>query len=172
MQGNLAGHRTQHAFVMHLALGWTHSTLKKGITSVDEEEPLTGSSYQAPLPDIVLVSGDSMLAGTEAPICCPDKLSGELCCLPGECVRDVKETSMYLIKQEDHHPLVVIQVGSWEAAMRKWQNIRKGFCIPWKGAKGLGPPGVFSVLLSGSWVPEGRRRIEVINYWLREACWD
>ena len=58
--------------------------------------------------------------------------------------------------------------------MRKWQNIRKGLCIPWKDAKGIGrarsvllcppelPGGFSSVLLTGDWVPEGRRRTEEV----------
>ena len=136
-----------------------------------------------PLLSIVLVTGDSIQGGTTSIQGGPGNLSRELCCLLGARVRDVTETPPHVIKQ-DHHPLAVIQVGSWEDAMRKWQNIRKGLCIPWKDAKGIGrarsvllcppelPGGFSSVLLTGDWVPEGRRRTEEVNYWLRGWCRD
>jgi len=90
-----------------------------------------------PLLSIVLVTGDSIQGATTSIQGGPGNLSRELCCLLGARFRDVKETPPHVIKQ-DHHPLVVVQVGSWEDAMRKWQNIRKGLCIPWKDAKGIG----------------------------------
>ena len=114
MLGNLAGPKTQHVFVTHSALGWTRSTPKQGITSAGEGEPLPGSSCRVPLPGTDLVTGDSMLGGTAAPICCTDNLSGALCCPPGARVRDSKETPLHLIKQKDHHPLVAIEVESWQ----------------------------------------------------------
>ena len=119
--------------------------------------------------------------------CSPDNLSREVCCLPEACVRNVKKTLSHLIKQDDYYLLVillVIQVGSWVDAMRKCQNIRKGLCITWKDAKGIGrarsvllcppelPGGFSSVLLTGDWVPEGRRRTEEVNYWLGGWCRD
>ena len=39
----------------------------------------------------VLVAGDSLLRGTEAPICQPDRESCDICCLPGDKVQDVPE---------------------------------------------------------------------------------
>lgn len=39
----------------------------------------------------VLVIGDSLLRGTEAPICCPDSFSREVCCLPGARICNVTE---------------------------------------------------------------------------------
>ena len=114
MLGNLAGLRTQHVFVTHSALGWACSMPKQGITSAGEGEPLPGSSCRVPLPGTDLVTGDSMPGGTAAPICCTDNLSRELCCLPRARVRDSKETPLHLIKQKDHHPLVAIEVESWQ----------------------------------------------------------
>jgi len=34
----------------------------------------------------VWVKGDSVLRGMEMPICCPDNLSREVCCLPEACI--------------------------------------------------------------------------------------
>lgn len=36
----------------------------------------------------LIVAGNSHLRGTEAPICWPDAISGEVFCLPGACIRD------------------------------------------------------------------------------------
>jgi len=157
-------------FLRHSAPGWTHSVPKQEITSAGEGEPLPGSSCRVPLPGTVLVTGDSVPGGTAAPICCPDNLSGELCCLLAAHVRDVKETPLHLIKQKDHHPLV-IQVGPWEAATRKGQDIRKGLCIPWKDAKGIGS--ARSVLLCLSdWQLGPRRKEENRRGRLLDDYWD
>ena len=95
----------------------------------------------------VLVIGDSLLRGTEAPICCPDNLSREVCCLPGACVRDVRKALPQLIKPEDYYPLVVIQVGSREAATRKMRNTKKDFASLGRLLKGSGVQVVFSSVL-------------------------
>jgi len=39
----------------------------------------------------VIVVGDSLLSGAEAPICYPESLSREVCCLSGAHVKDVTE---------------------------------------------------------------------------------
>ena len=86
----------------------------------------------------VLVIGDSLLRGTEAPICRPDNLSREVCCLPGARVRDVRKALPQLIKPEDYYPLVVIQIGSREAATRKMRYIKKDFASLGRMLKGSG----------------------------------
>ena len=46
----------------------------------------------------ILVIEGSGLRGTEAPICCPDKLSREVCCLLGACVWDIRKRTLGRIK--------------------------------------------------------------------------
>uniref|UniRef100_A0A8B9C455 SGNH hydrolase-type esterase domain-containing protein n=1 Tax=Anser brachyrhynchus TaxID=132585 RepID=A0A8B9C455_9AVES len=121
----------------------------------------------------VLVTGDSLFGGTEAPVCSPDNLSREVCCLPGAHVRDVRNALPQLIKPEDYYPLVVIQVGSREAATRKMSNIKKDFASLGRMLKGSGVQVVFSsVLPLGGWDPERRRRMGQVNDWLRGWCPD
>uniref|UniRef100_A0A493TS73 Uncharacterized protein n=1 Tax=Anas platyrhynchos platyrhynchos TaxID=8840 RepID=A0A493TS73_ANAPP len=121
----------------------------------------------------VLVIRDSLLRGTEAPICRPDNLSREVCCLPGARVRDVRKALPQLIKPEDYYPLVVIQVGSREAATRKMRNIKKDFASRGRSLKGSGAQVVFSsVLPLGDRDPERRRRTGPVNDWQRGWCLD
>lgn len=47
----------------------------------------------------VLLVGDSLLRGTEAPICRPDIQSGEVCCLSGAKIWDVTERLPQLVKK-------------------------------------------------------------------------
>lgn len=63
----------------------------------------------------VLVIGDSLLRGTEAPICRPDDFSREVCCLPGARIRGVTERLPSLVTPTDYHPLLLFRVGSDEA---------------------------------------------------------
>lgn len=39
----------------------------------------------------LLAVGDSLLKGTEAPVCSPDGVSQEVCCIPGAKIRDVAD---------------------------------------------------------------------------------
>ena len=60
----------------------------------------------------VLVVGDSLLRGTEAPICRPDIQSREACCLPGTKIRDITERLPQLVKSTDYYPLLLFHVGT------------------------------------------------------------
>lgn len=71
----------------------------------------------------VLVIEESLLGGTETPICRLDNLSREVCCLPGLCVRDIRKALLQLIKLEDYYPFIVIQAVSQNAVIRKLQNV-------------------------------------------------
>lgn len=64
---------------------------------------------------------------TEPLICCLDNLSREVCCVPVECVRDIRKALPQLIKLEDYYLFIVIQAGSWDTAMRKVKNVKKDF---------------------------------------------
>lgn len=83
----------------------------------------------------VLVSENSSLRVTEDPVCCPDYLFREVCCLPGAFVRDIKML-LSLIKLEDYYLFVLFQVGSQEAETRKLKNIKK-LWIPRKHTEGI-----------------------------------
>jgi len=59
----------------------------------------------------VVVVGDSLLRGTEGPICRPDPSHREVCCLLGAQVRDVARKLPGLVWPSDYYPLLVIRVG-------------------------------------------------------------
>jgi len=73
----------------------------------------------------VIVTGDSLLRGTEGPICRPDPSHREVCCLPGAWVREVAKKLPGLVRPSDYYPLLVIQVGGDEIA-EKSQGHQKG----------------------------------------------
>lgn len=60
----------------------------------------------------MLVIGDSSLRGTEVPICRPDNLSREVCCLPGAHSRDIARRLLSLVKLEDYHLFLFFHVGT------------------------------------------------------------
>jgi len=60
----------------------------------------------------VIVTGDSLLKGTEGPICQPDPSHREVCCLPRVHVRDVATRFPGLVWPSDYYLLLVTQVGS------------------------------------------------------------
>ena len=59
----------------------------------------------------VTVISDSLLNGMEGPICRPDPLYREVCCLPGAKVKYVRKKLLSLVRPSDYHPLL-FQVGS------------------------------------------------------------
>ena len=66
----------------------------------------------------VVVVGDSLLRGTEGPICRPDPSHREVCCLLGAQVRDVAKELSGLVRPTDYYPLLVMQVGGDKIAER------------------------------------------------------
>jgi len=73
------------------------------------------------------VVGDSLLRGTEAPICRPDREAHEVCCLPGAKVRDVTETVPQLVKSTDYYPLLLFHVGTNDTTSRNVGRIKEYF---------------------------------------------
>lgn len=63
------------------------SLAEQGLGASDPAEPEPRWSTRRKLQVIVL--SDSLLQGTEAPVCRPDLLSQEVCCLPGPQIQDV-----------------------------------------------------------------------------------
>ena len=50
----------------------------------------------------VIVVGDSLLRGTEGPICWPDPTCREVCCLPGAHIRDIARKVLGLVCSSDY----------------------------------------------------------------------
>lgn len=80
--------------------------------------------------------GDSMLGGTEAPICHPNNLSREVCSLPGASILDIKKSLTDLIKPYDYYLFLVLQAVSHKVATWKLKNILKDFTSPRRMLKG------------------------------------
>ncbi|XP_019345243.1 uncharacterized protein LOC132243289 [Alligator mississippiensis] len=60
----------------------------------------------------VIIVGNSLLRGTEGPICHPDPMVCEVCCLPRARIQDIMVMILDLIQPSDHYPLVLIHVGT------------------------------------------------------------
>ena len=97
----------------------------------------------------VIVVGDSLLRGTEEAICWPDHIRREVCCLPGEQVRDISRKLLSLNHPSDYYPLLIVQAGSAEVAERSLRVIKKDFRGLGQMVEGLGAQVVFSSLPSG-----------------------
>ncbi|XP_068782230.1 uncharacterized protein [Struthio camelus] len=119
----------------------------------------------------VIVVGDSLLQGTEAPICRPDLLSREVCCLPGARIRDVMERLPRLVHASDYYPLLIFHVGANDMK-GKLETIKRDFRALGMVVKGLGAQVVFSSILPVRGKDRRRsRRIFQVNSWLRRWCW-
>lgn len=55
----------------------------------------------------VLVAGDSVLRGIEAPVCRPHKLSREVCCLLVVIIHDTKKMLLGMGKVKDYCPFLL-----------------------------------------------------------------
>ena len=75
----------------------------------------------------VIVIGDSLLRGTEGPICRPDPLLREVCCLPGAQVKDVTRKLPTVVQPSDYYLFLLFHVGSDELAIRSTREIKRDF---------------------------------------------
>ncbi|XP_054044411.1 uncharacterized protein LOC128904316 isoform X1 [Rissa tridactyla] len=117
----------------------------------------------------VTVVGDSLLRGAEGPICHPDPLHREVCCLPGARVRDVLDKLPGLANSSDYYPLLVFQVGSDEVGRRSPKSIKRDFRALGRQLKGSGTQVVFSSIPSVAILNEEiNRKRHQVNWWL----WD
>lgn len=71
--------------------------------------------------------GDSLLRGTEVPICQPDRESPEVCCLPGAKVREAAERVPQLVKSTDYYPLLLFHVGTNDTASQNLGRIGEDY---------------------------------------------
>ena len=119
----------------------------------------------------VVVIGDSLLRGTEGPICRPEPTHKEVCCLPGARVRDISRKLPGLIRPSDYYPLLIIQAGRDEIAEKSLRSIKKDFRGLGRVVDGAGMQVVFSSIPSVT--GKGTERIQkthLLNKWLRGWC--
>jgi len=119
----------------------------------------------------VIVIGDSLLKGTEGPICQPDSSHREVCCLPGAGVRDVATKLPGLMQPSDYYPLLVMQVGGDELVERSPKAIKRDFRALGRLVEGSTAHVVFSSIPSvAGKSTERHRKTHLINRWLRDWC--
>ncbi|XP_059571010.1 uncharacterized protein LOC132244080 isoform X2 [Alligator mississippiensis] len=119
----------------------------------------------------VLVIGDSILRGTEGPICRQDPSTREVYCLPGAKIRDVKEVIQARIKPTDYCPMVLVHVGTNDAARRTPDHLMADYHALGGVLKGFGAQVLFSSILPVN--GRGRRHencIRETNWRLRQWC--
>lgn len=119
----------------------------------------------------VIVVGDSLLRGTEGPICRPDPSHREVSCLPGARIKDIRRKLPSLVQSSDYYPLLIFQVGSDEVGTRSLRAMKNDFRALGRLVKGSGAQIVFSSIPPFAGVDEGiNRRSQQINSWLRDWC--
>ena len=119
----------------------------------------------------VIVVGDSLLRGTEGPICRPAPTHREVCCLPGAQIRDISRKLPVLICPSDYYPLLIVQAGSDEVADRSLRAIKNDF----RGLGRLVDNTGIQVVFAGIPTVAGKdnamtRKTHHINTWLRGWC--
>ena len=120
----------------------------------------------------VIVVGDSILRGIEGPICRPDPLHREVCCLPGAHVKDLTAKLPALVRPKDYYPLLVFQVGSDDITGRSPKAMKRDFRALGKLVKGLRAQTVFSSIPSVGGMDEKEyRRTQQMNLWLQDWCY-
>uniref|UniRef100_A0A8D2L091 SGNH hydrolase-type esterase domain-containing protein n=1 Tax=Varanus komodoensis TaxID=61221 RepID=A0A8D2L091_VARKO len=119
----------------------------------------------------VIVVGDSLLRGTEAVVCRPNLKTREVCCLPGACIRHVKDRVKRLVRSRSHQPLLVIHVGTNDVARQGVVGITRDFEALGKKLRELKAQVAFSsILLVRGFGPGRDRRVSEVNDWLRVWC--
>lgn len=119
----------------------------------------------------VIVVGDSLLRGTEGPICRPDPTCREVCCLPGARVRDIARKLPNLVRPSDYYPLLIVQAGSDDTEERSLKTIKWDFRgLGWL-LDGVGVQVVFlSIPMVAGRGTERTQKAHLINTWLRGWC--
>ena len=119
----------------------------------------------------VTVIGDSLLKGAEGPICRPDPLHREVCCLLGVRVKDVRKKLPSLVRPTDYYPLLFFQVGSDDLGRTSLRTLKKDFRALGRQVKGSGAQVVFSSIPPVIGNDEGLNMMgQRINTWLRAWC--
>ena len=95
-------------------------------------------------PRRVIAVGDSILRRVEGPICRPDPLHREVCCLPGARVKDLTAKLPALVRPKDYYPFLVFQAGTNDITRRSPKSMKRDFRALRKLVKGSGAQIVFS----------------------------
>ncbi|TRZ16813.1 hypothetical protein HGM15179_010322 [Zosterops borbonicus] len=118
-----------------------------------------------------IVVGDSLLKGTEGPICRPDPSHREVCYLPGAWIKDITMRLPGLIQPTDCYPLLILQAGSDEIEKRSVKAIKREFRALGHVVDKTGTQVVFcSVPLVAGKNDRRNRRTHIINKWLKSWC--
>jgi len=96
----------------------------------------------------VIGVGDSLLKGTEGPICRADHAHREVCCLQGDRVRDITRKLPSLVQPSDYHPLLLFHLGGDEVAVHSPRMIKRDFRALGHLVRESGAQVIFSSLLS------------------------
>ena len=75
----------------------------------------------------VIAVGDSLPRHSQAPICRPDTLSREVCCLPGACIRDVTKKLPSLVQPTLYCPPLLFHAGTRDTARSSLRSIKKDY---------------------------------------------
>uniref|UniRef100_A0A670JHM6 SGNH hydrolase-type esterase domain-containing protein n=1 Tax=Podarcis muralis TaxID=64176 RepID=A0A670JHM6_PODMU len=135
------------------------------------ERTAHGRTPTKPKRRCVVVIGDSLLRGTEAVICGPDKMSREVCCLPGAKIQDVTERLQGIIKPTDKYPFLLVHVGTNDTASNSLQKIKREYEALGRKLKQLNAQIVISSVLPVERRGPGREgKIVEVNSWLRKWC--
>ena len=92
----------------------------------------------------VIVIGDSLLKGAEGPICRPDSLHREICCLPGAQIKDVRKKLPSLVRPSDYYPLLLFQEGRDDIGRTALKTMKKDLRDLGQQVKGSRAQVVFS----------------------------
>ena len=65
------------------------------------------------------------LKGAEGPICRPDLLHREICCLPGAQIKDVRKKLPSLVRPSDYYPLLLFQEGRDDIGRTALKTMKK-----------------------------------------------
>ena len=122
----------------------------------------------------VIVVGDSLLRGTEGPICRPDPTCRKVCCLlscPLAQVRDISRKPPGLIRPSDYYPLLIVQSSSDEVADRSLRAIKDDFKGVGRLVDNAGIQEVFAGIPTVAGIDNAiTRKTHRINTWMRGWC--
>ena len=117
------------------------------------------------------MDGGECLAKAEGPLCRPNPLHREVCCLPGAQVRDVRKKLPSLVQPTDYYPLLLFQAGSDDFGSTSLRTLKKDFRALGRQVKGSG---AHTVLSSIPPAVGNNERLDImgqrINTWLRAWC--
>ena len=107
--------------------------------------------------------GDSLLTGAEGPICRPDPLHREVCCLLGAQVKDVRKKLPSIVGPQITIPYCFFRVGSNDIGRTSLRTRKKDFGALGQQVKGSGAQVMFSSIPS---VTENDEGVNMMGQWI------